>query len=529
MAPKIKHDDDTSLAALDSRITRDEQQLVQLKLHRNSRIQAVCLHADVMQEIFHQTCSASEPGQYGEMALALSSVCSRWREIACASSELWSTIDIPSSTWMPMALSRSRQRSLAFILPPRSHPQSITFFLSTLTQYLDRTHTLSVLSHAAWSSTNSLYTHAAPRLVSLNLHHMSLPENLFSQSVPLLRNLSLSHCTFKWENLPLNASLETLSIEDPSIRINPEELLQYVINAGTQLEKLCFRETLQEWIAIEFLPPLSRHHLPQLKSLVLQEVAHPMSLCSILDQLSVSDKLTQLTIVNHNANGNKAIRRALQRLKTVNNTKRQDPIVSLTVTVAQNLLTISLTENIQNNEHYAPRLRSTHLSLGTQLTPNLTQVLQAFTTTPIDTVALSSDFRFSHQLIDQLSKQGGPKHLTVQNDAVHTFTSYILPEAESFYRKLKTLKEDNKNAHHTILKKRLSFHSLTQLHLLCSHDPPETDDDKFKDLLRWLKARSHVGLQLDTLILDNMNAPNTFAATAQQWVTHLEVTERVRT
>ncbi|TFK64814.1 hypothetical protein BDN72DRAFT_774127, partial [Pluteus cervinus] len=109
--------DHIPLTLLDKTISELEDELLKRKTSHNNRIQIVRLHAELLQEIFSHVHSTSQPGERGKASLLLTWICSRWRKVALASSELWTYIDIANPTWAHIALSRTRERPVAFLLP----------------------------------------------------------------------------------------------------------------------------------------------------------------------------------------------------------------------------------------------------------------------------------------------------------------------------------------------------------------------------------------------------------------------------
>ncbi|KAI0027286.1 hypothetical protein K488DRAFT_91039 [Vararia minispora EC-137] len=158
-------------------------------------------------------------------AIAITHVCRRWREIACADPALWNHVLFElGEEWFEEMLRRAKNVPLVIHYHAESIPSKSPFQHSIrLDTYLGRVRKLyvsaktPVMSHVL----SVVHSQSAPRLEELNLEHtnpglgnrgfLRLPSPSFLGNAPRLRILQLTSIGVSWEPIAFN-TLEELTI-----------------------------------------------------------------------------------------------------------------------------------------------------------------------------------------------------------------------------------------------------------------------------------------------------------------------------
>ncbi|TFK67087.1 hypothetical protein BDN72DRAFT_859439 [Pluteus cervinus] len=246
------HPDDlaiTSRESIDSEIATLEARIVSLKI-QNAHTAIARLPLELMQEIFVIISRSAGYLEVGKAALSVTWVCHSWREVAHGTSELWNYIDFSNPTWVEVALSRTQNRPLylSFDFKWEDYADA-NHLLAPCLQQLARIKIFSVSrAHTVGSKLDiclsPLWNSSAPLLVELTLHSRTIPTNLTPEIFPKLERLSLTHCKFSWESLPIRVGLKTLLINHPGSRISAEDLLERLWVVSPTLESLTLSRTL---------------------------------------------------------------------------------------------------------------------------------------------------------------------------------------------------------------------------------------------------------------------------------------------
>ncbi|TFK69728.1 hypothetical protein BDN72DRAFT_897026 [Pluteus cervinus] len=258
---------------IDEEIIQLEARIISLKLARNNLSPIARLHPEILQEIFFLAHHSTTPK--GEVSLLLSWVSHAWRELAHDTSTLWAYIDFPHPRWIETALSRSKNRELAFVLDcvGRTGQHNWEALVPLCLGNLPRIKSLHIKPNyggnwAAFPELSPEWTTSAPLLEELNLARISLPASLFSGNCASLQSLELLSCKVDWGTFPISPSLLRIAIINPRSRTTAGVMIKTLRCVAPHLEELKVKYALLYSAAP---PSVDRIPFNKLKVLVIHE------------------------------------------------------------------------------------------------------------------------------------------------------------------------------------------------------------------------------------------------------------------
>ncbi|KAF9465968.1 hypothetical protein BDZ94DRAFT_280124 [Collybia nuda] len=209
---------------VDEELESLEAQIRDIKVHRNTLVLIARLPPEILSTVFlilRDVPPSLLPQGTGMEWMAVSCVCTHWRQVALNCPDLWSHIDIRrNSAFVEAFLERSKQVPLIFSAKiTHSSQKDVGISLTNMCRMrrlflFSQTHLLNA------SLLNTLETHPAPLLEQFSLgwptKETSTPAktltSLFGGIHPVLRKLRLIRCNISW-NFPPFTTLVDLFIE----------------------------------------------------------------------------------------------------------------------------------------------------------------------------------------------------------------------------------------------------------------------------------------------------------------------------
>ncbi|VDB99872.1 unnamed protein product [Peniophora sp. CBMAI 1063] len=262
-------------AELDRDIEEALRAVSTLRMARNSLSPIYRLPSDVLSVVFY-FCTINNPALPNRTPttggwLAVTWVCSLWREVALHTPSLW--VKIPLKAGQSVAeifLERAKSAPLIVHVPAAGAFGPYPAFIQNvqlIASHIGHTEELSL--HAPISLYNAVLEHlkvAAPVLkfgsltsVGNNSVCLDLPADVFVRRAPMLRKLSLTYVMVPWTSIPWS-SLRSLTIlhrdgfEKPTLRGDFSDLCQGLSSAA-HLEELVLRHCLPTMTRINTTTP----------------------------------------------------------------------------------------------------------------------------------------------------------------------------------------------------------------------------------------------------------------------------------
>ncbi|TFK68851.1 hypothetical protein BDN72DRAFT_878802 [Pluteus cervinus] len=235
------------------------------------------LPPEILTEIF-LNWKTHTPEKQGLRVLSLTWVCHSWRELALSLPLLWSRIDFKNGDWVQHALTHSQDVLLSIDadIPWNKDP-----LLSTILASLSRIQRLSLSFDSTSSLQLSTSDDPAPFLEYLELKQFDMADKIFSGTVPSLREVKLSDCTFSWPYIPISTNLTTLSVIDAEA--GPTYALVSILRGTPNLEILLLDDAFAAEIIVECEDPVP---LLRLQSLTVHREWYRTT-TSLLQQISI--------------------------------------------------------------------------------------------------------------------------------------------------------------------------------------------------------------------------------------------------
>ncbi|TFK60584.1 hypothetical protein BDN72DRAFT_904840 [Pluteus cervinus] len=490
-----------------------ETEILSFKFAWNSLVPISCLHDEILQEIFVLS-SRSCGWKMGQRALRLSWVSRSWREVAIQTSALWSHIHFLHEDWVRMALSRTQQREISFDLSVgHREDQDIGYMVPLCLGNLYRTKALEIRSGSSTFppalALNPLWSTPAPSLVELTLEIVILPPDLFAGSCPALRSLFLRSCTFSWSSIPTHPGMTKFTIESPSSRITPNEIIQRLQVIGPTLHRLSLVHVL--------LPSASLHselHQPRVQFSRAQSFTfvdkHPQAMALILDQISLA---TCRSIFVEAVEGTLEDKSTLTQGLIGSREMRVWPVTHLEILVERESLHFRMEEDSRENSCK----QDIELTLSISGGNGIISILPTFDLLPFPVNELSfngGDFEYIEPaLLDHFSLKGSVTSLEIHFQFVPTFFLSLKQQNESLRQIVDNVVPDMS----TVLDDQatnlgLSIISFPQLREILfsgyfNRDSEQLGDSYHLQLQEWLIWRNVLGLRLEALVFLDMNVP----------------------
>ncbi|KAI0040298.1 hypothetical protein FA95DRAFT_900403 [Auriscalpium vulgare] len=209
---------------LDNEISRIETHLRSLRQLRNStQSPASCLPVEVLAHVFSfLRVSHFKPHRspnFPPAWVAVTHVCSRWREVALSFPALWSNIVVYNPDWLEATLARSKATPLSLMmyldrpgLPVHPWVESDAY------RHIQRVKDLVLRGTGVNDYVRPLIGKRAPLLETLELWEDTHEEihlvrkGLFEGETPKLRTLKLRRCRFLWTSTLFKANLTHLEV-----------------------------------------------------------------------------------------------------------------------------------------------------------------------------------------------------------------------------------------------------------------------------------------------------------------------------
>ncbi|KZT09445.1 uncharacterized protein LAESUDRAFT_748102, partial [Laetiporus sulphureus 93-53] len=300
MSPKARakffHDIDTQGQQLTAVAGRISLTLNNLRKRRNTASPIHRLPQELLTIIFRL---AARAGAHSDDIVAISHVCSLWREMALSDARLWTTIHIPSHSKACEFLRRSKRRLVDVYIDNFSSDSDTYDFIAMLKTESCRIRSLTVHSFKteAIMPMQSLLLMHVPQLEELTLcwewgQHCFLGSNPFHGHTPKLRSLTLAQHSFNWtssifSNLTKLSLVGQLPIGHPHSLPSIRQFLR-ILQACPDLQELkveCETASL-EAPAVGSFEPFSRISLEHLEVLQIMFLP-PDWIGNILARISI--------------------------------------------------------------------------------------------------------------------------------------------------------------------------------------------------------------------------------------------------
>ncbi|TFK69725.1 hypothetical protein BDN72DRAFT_959332 [Pluteus cervinus] len=516
---------------IDEEIARLEARIIALKTSRNALSPITCLPQEIIQDIFVLASARAYPSSgttFGKTSLLISWVCRSWRELAHRASALWSFIDFINPTWVKAALSLTQSRPLDFhlyfLVGYRKDPYELA--LSCLSN-LSRVRTLDIISSAGgldfFKPPHQLWTNpAAPLLVDLHLHGVSIPSNFLAKAFPALQSLHLASCEFSWESLPLHAGVKHLTIDYPISKVSADELVHKLRALSPNVEGLYFSHillpTVTNPISIHGLHPApTRLEFNQLKGFSMNET-HAPPVTYILDQLSLPRHREAINIQVLGGLEQFDTVRALVSCRGI----EKWPVESLRVGLEDEDITLSIWENWVTGWKDEGEDEVHHLvgtTINFQRFGGLAETIPVFDLLPLSplrSLTLAGGYFTEHRsdLTDYFnSAHGTIERLNVSIYFIPAFTAMIHQQNQHLREVIghdQEIKEEEIDDEMKIrLRDLLTFHQLTRLHFDGESEGYYHFTRRYYVVLQeWLMWRKVAGLGLKDLTIADMIVPS---------------------
>ena len=281
---------------IDREIDDFESAILVLKRRRNTLSLVSRLPFEILGRVFESTrvVMSDERTQQPQIGwIAVSHVCSHWREIAMNWPQLWSHIDFRCLKWAEEMLHRSKMAPLTVRLDLRlqmSEPARSFWVHLPRIRKLRFTATLPCGTGPGWlRPLQRQLSGFAPCLnsLSLSLHHLEklLPDDVFSADIPSLRHLELKHCpvSWQWPQFKQLISLQLSFDENVGLQPSASQLIS-ILSDMPNLEFLHLHDVIPQIFESDLsLAPQRRVLLPHL--LCLSIISDIRSCSGLLNHL----------------------------------------------------------------------------------------------------------------------------------------------------------------------------------------------------------------------------------------------------
>ena len=191
-----------------------------MRTRRNEFLPIARLPPEILSHIFSFHAIENPPNPPGLGWITVTHVCHRWRQVALADPNLWSTVAFNLGTeWAEEMLARSKAALISYNRDLSSQPSTFRRKTSlddevVLREHLSHVRQLNLFGYAAsLAPAARALTTPAPHLESLKLSSaprlglrepcLTLPSDLFAHDAPKLRHVTLFGCAVPWDDSPL--------------------------------------------------------------------------------------------------------------------------------------------------------------------------------------------------------------------------------------------------------------------------------------------------------------------------------------